>query len=350
MELSYENCPPSFTSFLRVWANTVPSIQSLVPEAQHDLARVICGLQPLLPDSEHNSKGIISGIAADLRAVAIEISQRRSFQERYASDLQAALDAGSPSSRKASFVPPPVYDPSSNVSSRPSLDTITVPQRRPSPALLSSIPHSPTPSNPSRSPSSRSPPSPSPSLFRQDSPAIEFIRETLYASLADVLERQSSLRPLLKRDPPRAYFASVAFAILDVSSNSMNPDGSVTGILGKRLTLSECPAELRPLMIELSAIGQQAKMMDEEDNQNAMDLIQQGHDIPISRLDRVRSMWEQGVGHEPDDGVGRGRRSVEGRAVAFANRVNALGLALTKLKPFKERQEYVFKVLGGIGS
>ena len=45
-----------------------------------------------------------------------------------------------------------------------------------------------------------------------------------------------------------------------------------------------------------------------------------------------------------------GRRSVEGRAVAFANKVNALGLALTKLKPFKERQEYVFKVLGGIGS
>jgi hypothetical protein len=30
--------------------------------------------------------------------------------------------------------------------------------------------------------------------------------------------------------------------------------------------------------------------------------------------------------------------------------VNALGLALTKLKPFRERQEYVFKVLGGIGS
>jgi hypothetical protein len=349
MELSFENCPPSFISFLRVWANTVPSIQSLVPEAQHDLARVICGLQPLLPYSEHGSKGIINGIAANLRAVAIEISQRRSFQERYASDLQAALDAGSPSSRKVSFVPPPVYDPSSHVSSRPSLDTTTVPQRRPSPGLLSSIPHSPTSLSPSRSPGSRSP-SPSPSLFRQDSPAIEFIRETLYASLADVLERQSSLRQLLKRDPPRAYFASIAFAILDVSSNSMNPDGSVTGILGKRLTLSECPAELRPFMLELSAIGQQAKMMDEEDNQNAMYLIQQGRDIPLSRLDRVRSMWEEGVGYEPDDGVDRGRRSVEGRAVAFANKVNALGLALTKLKPFKERQEYVFKVLGGIGS
>jgi hypothetical protein len=61
---------------------------------------------------------VINEIAADLRAVANEISQRRSFQDRYASDLQAALDAGagpdSPSSRKTSSVPPPVYDSSSS--------------------------------------------------------------------------------------------------------------------------------------------------------------------------------------------------------------------------------------------
>ena len=343
MELSYENCPPPFVSFLRVWANTVPSIQSLTPEAQHDLARVICGLQPLLPPN-----AVVTGIAADLRAVAIEISQRRSFQDKYASDLQAALDAGNPTSKKkASFVPPPVYAPSPNVPPRP---TLTVPP--PSPGLLSSISRSATPS-PSRSPSNSRFRTPSPSLFPQDSPVIEFIRETLYASLADVLERHSSLRKLLKQDPPRAYFASVAFAILDVSSNSMSSDGSVIGILGKRLTLSECPPELRPFMIELSAIGQQAKMMDEEDNQTVMKLVQQGRigDIPLSRLDRVKLMWEEGIDYDGNEREGGGgRRSVEGRSVAFANKVNALGLALTKLKPFKERQEYVFRVLGGIGS
>jgi hypothetical protein len=290
----------------------------------------------------------LKGIAADLRAVAIEISQRRSFQDRYASDLQVALDAGSPNPRRASFVPPPVYAPPPNVSAPPSRDTVTVPQ--PSPGLLSSIPLSPNTSSTPSSQGSRA----SPSLFRQDSPAIEFIRETLYASLADVLERYSSLRQLLKQDPPKAYFASVAFAILDVSTNSINPDGSIMGILGKRLTLSECPQELRPFMIELSAIGQQARTMDEEDNQIAMKLVQQGRsdDIPLSRLDRVRLMWEKGIGYEHNDDYegGGGRRSVEGRAVGFANKVNALGLALTRLKPFKERQEYVFKVLGGIGS
>jgi hypothetical protein len=56
--------------------------------------------------------------------------------------------------------------------------------------------------------------------------------------------------------------------------------------------MAECPRELRPFMIELSVIGQQAKSMDEEDNQDAMKLAQQGRsdDIPLSRLDRVRLM------------------------------------------------------------
>ncbi|KAJ3501981.1 hypothetical protein NLJ89_g9092 [Agrocybe chaxingu] len=120
VELSFENCPPAFASFLRVWANTVPLIQNLAPEHQHDLARVICGLEPLHQDVVP----IVNGISADLRAVAIEISQRRSFQDRYASALQAALDAGgapgSSSPRKASFVPPPTYDDTPSASPNPS--------------------------------------------------------------------------------------------------------------------------------------------------------------------------------------------------------------------------------------
>jgi hypothetical protein len=60
-------------------------------------------------------------------------------------------------------------------------------------------------------------------------------------------------------------------------------------------------------------------------------------------------MLEEGVGHDVGQGS-EGRRSVEGRAVAFTNRVNALALGLTRLKAFKERQRDVFKVLAGIGS
>jgi hypothetical protein len=345
MELSYENCPPPFVSFLRVWANSVFSIQGLSPEAQHDLARVICGLNPL----QENVTPIIQGIAADLRAVAIEISQRRSFQDRYASDLQAALDSGAgpetPSPRKASFVPPPVYDPtpsaSPNPSPRPSLESLApaLPPRNHNASL-------PPPSLLSPFSSARSPPS----ILTQDSPAIEFIRETLYASLADMLERQPSLYRLLKRDPSRAYFASVAFAILDISINAITPEGAVIGVLGKPLTLAECPHELRPFMMELAAIGHQAKAIEEEDNQTAMVLAQHGKDISLPRLDRVKMMLEEGIGYEQGlQEAQNGRRSVEGRAVAFANRVNSLSLGMTRLKAFQERQNDVFKVLAGVG-
>lgn len=357
MELSYENCPPPFVSFLRVWANSVPSIQGLSPETQHDLARVICNLHPLHEDVAP----IVQGISADLRAVAIEISQRRSFQDRYASDLQAALDSGAgpetPSPRKASFVPPPVYDPSPsaspNTSPRPSVELLppALPPRNhnvppPSPGLLS-------PFSSAHSPASTSffPPHPSPSLLTQDSPAIEFIRETLYASLADVLEQRPSLHRFLERDPSRAYFASVAFAILDISVNAITPDGAVIGVLGKPLTMAECPRELRPFMAELAAIGHQAKAIEEEDNQTAMALAQHGKDIPLSRLDRVKMMLEEGIGYEQGlQEAQNGRRSVEGRAVAFANRVNSLSLGMTRLKAFRERQNEVFKVLAGVGS
>ncbi|KAI5997040.1 hypothetical protein EDD15DRAFT_2364494 [Pisolithus albus] len=65
-------------------------ITGLDPSLQHDLARIICGFNPLIEPSNLP----LSRIAADLRAVAIEILQRHTFQDRYVSDLQAALDAG----------------------------------------------------------------------------------------------------------------------------------------------------------------------------------------------------------------------------------------------------------------
>ncbi|KAI5985970.1 OPT oligopeptide transporter protein-domain-containing protein [Pisolithus albus] len=65
-------------------------ITGLDPSLQRDLARIICGFNPLIEPSDLP----LSRIAADLRAVAIEILQRHTFQDRYVSDLQAALDAG----------------------------------------------------------------------------------------------------------------------------------------------------------------------------------------------------------------------------------------------------------------
>ncbi|EIW84578.1 hypothetical protein CONPUDRAFT_142800 [Coniophora puteana RWD-64-598 SS2] len=321
MELAEGNCPESFLGFLSVWATTVPRIQALAPQHQHDLARIICNLQPISSPLDNS----IGGLAADLRAVAIEISQRRSFQNRYADDLQAALDAGAPGGAstlkvKASFVPPPSYEMAS-----PTGSTMSLP-RSPSPAL---------------------------SILPDDAPAIELIRETLYAALADVLERSKPLHDMMQRDPSRAYFAAVSFAILDVATTSVTSEGSVVGVLGRELTLAECPPPLKPFMSELAAIGRKAREMEEEDTETAMQYAQRGDeaDIPLPRLERARAMIEGGVGNRADRERERdGRRSVEGRAVEFSNRVNALGLGITKLKAFRERQNEVFKVLSSIGA
>lgn len=353
MELSPDNCPPAFAGFLSVWSQNVSRIQGLVPEQQHDLARAICGLEPVSSSPEP----ALHGIAADLRAVAIEISQRRSFQDRYASDLQAVLDTGSPGEhKKASFVPPPTYEASPvstpNSSPRSSLD-----HQPPSPQYANHNlpPQSPTHLSPwsggsSGSNSSGWPPrTPSPTLFTPDSPAIELIRETLYASVGDALSRLPSLRALLKSDPPRAYFACVAFAVLDVASTSITPEGNIVGVLGQELKLASCPQELRPFMVEIAAIGKQAKELQEDDDRVALDYARHGRDLPPTKLERVRIILEEGIGYgRRRRDSNESRRSIEGRAVSFANRINGLSLSLTKLRQFRERQDDVFKVLAGI--
>ena len=339
-----------------MWAHAVPEIQNLTPEHQHDLARIICGLQPIAVPANPRLKGI----AADLRAVAIEISMRRTFQDRYASDLQAALDAGTNgrTKMKASFVPPPSYSPSTS-SPKPS------PSHSASDISFSPLPPSPT--------------GPTPTILAPNSPAIEFIRETLYAALADVIERRPSLRRALHTDPTRAYFAAVAFAILDVATSSVTHhparqksladvlpapaadqrEATIYGVLDKTLALSQCPPELRPFMAELCAIGEAAREMEEQDSLAAVDALQRAEDPPLPRLDRARDVLESGVGHAfvgaqradvPRAADHRRRTtSTENRAVAFANRINALALGMTRLRAFRERQDMVFQVLAGVG-
>ncbi|KAG2060750.1 hypothetical protein BDR06DRAFT_925692 [Suillus hirtellus] len=347
LELSPDNCPPAFLGFLAVWAATVPRIQGLIPQDQHDLARIICGLEPVAipPNSE------CAGIAADLRAVAIEISQRRTFQDRYASDLQAALDAGASSSGlkvKTSFVPPPLYsDQLFPESSGYEPKKFASPS---SSSVLSAFP--------SRTPS--------PTILTQDTPEIDFIRETLYSALAVVLEHITASRDhnphplarLFKYDPPRAHFAAVSLAILEVATMQgiILPDQnaimcvSARELGGHKLTPDTCPEPLRPFMMELIAIGRDAQVMQDEDNEATIKAIERGNeDIPEPRFERVQAIITNGVrvsGVIADDRCRTRKRSVEGRAVAFANRVNALGLSISRIKAFRDREKEVFDVLG----
>nr|GAT60024.1 predicted protein [Mycena chlorophos] len=254
MELSYENCPPAFVSFLRVWSHTVAPIQTLPSELQHDLARIICGLQAIVAPLQP----ALNGIAAGLRAVAIEISQRRLACDRVHSGDALRVDCG-------------------------------------------------------------------------------FARAPSVSAGA----------------PPHGSHTRILFAILDVATTAVTPEGNVVGVLGKELTLGQCPPPLRPFMCELAAIGQAARTLEEEDNATAMKCAQRGKPIPPTRMDRVRMMLELGVGSSRPPGASveeEGRRSVEGRAVSFTNRINALSLGMTRLKAFRERQQDVFTVLAGIGT
>jgi hypothetical protein len=230
--------------------------------------------------------------------------------------------------------------------------------------------------SPSRSPSpggTLAPPSlrHNPSIATLTSPAIELIRETLYAALADVLASTPSLLPMLKSDPARAYFGAVSLAILAMSSSSIvsatttnggrggggrgegGEDGTTTfvGVRGVPLTLSACPAELRPLMREFAAIGREAALIEEEDTMEAVRLVGEGRDeeVRAPRLDRARLLLERGAGHDVANGHRARSRSAEGRAVTFANRINALALTVARLPQFRERQDDVFKVLAGVG-
>ncbi|VDB83987.1 unnamed protein product [Peniophora sp. CBMAI 1063] len=314
-DLSEDNCPSAFLPFLQLWAQCVPDIQRLAPEHQHDLARIVCNLEPIASPINPT----IFRVAHDLRAVAIEISLRRTFQDRYAQDLQAAIETGGGprASVRASFVPPPEYSPSATNATFGDKELPPPPPARPQPPPI-------------------------------EVNAIELIRETLYAALADVLETTPRMRQLLRTDPTRSYFGAVALAILSVASTAMTPDGGVRGVMGTNLHLEDCPSALRPLMLELAGIGHAATEMEEQDTEEAMRRAAAGEDIPPPRLERVKTMLEHGVAYERQGAVGR--ESPEGRAVAFANRINALAIRMTELPAFRQRQNEVFNVLKGVAS
>jgi hypothetical protein len=166
-----------------------------------------------------------------------------------------------------------------------------------------------------------------------------------------VIASTPSIKQLLKVDPTRAYFSSVALAILEFSKGGVTPRGTVKVILGGELRLHDCPEELRPLMIELVSIGVDAQKMVEEDDVEAIRLVTEGRDPPEPRLDRVIKMLEQGVDYQYQLRQGLQpeplRRSIEGRALQFANRLNTLALRLSRLPTFQERQDYVFQILAG---
>jgi len=159
----------------------------------------------------------------------------------------------------------------------------------------------------------------------------------------------------MKSDPPRAYFAAVAFGILDVATTAMTADGTIHAVMGQQLTLEMSPRELKPFTVELMAIGSAVKECENEDNADAIEIISRGGEPPEPRMDRIKKVLENGIGYSrrqeaSEDDRNANRRSVQGRAVTLANRINALALSMTRLKAFRDRQNDVFSILAGLGA
>jgi hypothetical protein len=184
-------------------------------------------------------------------------------------------------------------------------------------------------------------------ILTPEDPIILTIRETLYAALADVLSRVPAVKRALATDPPRAYFSSVGLAILEVALYNITPDGRVRGVLGRDVTLEECPPGYQRFMRELVSIGERIMEVAEEDDNRAMQLAAIGEDIPEPRIDRLKRMLERGAGVAEQEERRHGRLSPEGTTMQLANRLNALALGMTRLDAFKERQDFVFKILAG---
>ena len=275
------------------WSECVPTIQGLAPERRHELLRVICGLGP--PTSPSG----VTSLSEKLRSIAIEISQRQSFQDRV----------------KSTFASPPPYTP-------------LMP-----PSAFSNTRESPAITGPT-------------------DPTIELIRETLYAALADVLESTPHLHAQLKLDPPCAYFCSVTLTILGVSTRTGAADDMDGGVIwlvrDRRFTVAECPDMWRPLMCEFIEIGVDSARIREADTATAITCAQEDREVSVPRLEIARMRLEHGAGYDEQQGKERDtdrQRSV----VAFVNRVNAHALKMTQLPEFRARQDRVFEVLSTVG-
>lgn len=308
--LTSANCPLSFKSVFAVWQSQVPTIQRLSSEARHDLALLLCDKDPL-------SSPLLSSIvqlSGEIKAIAIEITQRRTFQLRFASDIQHALNAevkprkSGESERSTGYRPPPGY-------AKDEEETLEVPE------ILDNL---------------------------------AVIRETLYSALADCIVSTPSIGTLISRGPEwasRAFFASTCLAILEVCLTRVDRNGVRVVHLGRNspkvIGLNETPVYLRPFLTKLVEVSEAAKSISEEDDQRAIQEAIEGSVTSEPRLGRLRVRLESGLGDA--DETARAA-SVEHSVTNLANAINALSLEMATLPAFRERQAEVFKILASVTS
>ncbi|GAA5885431.1 hypothetical protein JCM6882_009618 [Rhodosporidiobolus microsporus] len=332
--LTNANCPAPFVAAFKLWQATVAPIQSLPSAARYDLALLLCDK----PTVSSPLRTDVAKLAADLKGIALEILQRRTFQTRFQSDLQAALDSSvrprtsGESARQANFEPPPMYSEGA-----PTEETKRAHEHllaaegadRPEANVEAALP-----------------------IEQQEN--LRIIRETLYSALADAIVETPSILEQLSRGPEwasKAFFASTCLAILEVALSRMDRRGVRVVDTGrsapKFIGAGETPLYLRPFLSKLVEVSQSVQAMAVEDDERAVKEATEGvEQLTVPRLDRLKERLAQGVG--ADSTLESSRSSTDGMVAQLANAVNGLALAMTSLPAFRERQADAFKILAAV--
>ncbi|GAA6062057.1 hypothetical protein JCM10212_005042 [Sporobolomyces blumeae] len=341
--LSTTNCPASFSNAFRLWTTCVGPIKRLDDAARHDLALILC-------DKEIESSVLrldVSRLASDLKGIALEILQRRTFQLRLQSDLNAALDSSvrprssgdSDRPSRASFEPPPMYS-----EGRPTEETKRAYARFSSNDLADGS---------GRRGRSSMEETGAVRIVEQEE-NLNVIRETLYSAFADAIVETPAILEQLSRGTdwaPRAFFASTCLAILEVALSRVDTHGVRVVDMGRRapkvIGIAETPPYLRPFLGKLVELSQAVQALAAQDDERAIEQATSGT-IPTSapRIEQLRARLAGGVGSqrglEPDD------REGEQQLSSLANAINEMALGMSSLPAFRERQTEAFKVLVSI--
>ena len=201
--LSVTSCPATMLGLFRLWQKAVPILQSLSIDQQADVARLLCDLEPQTsPITTQMVK-----IAADLSSIAIAIAQRKTYLERYASDLEDLMGRRPPA-------PPQYTPPQSSLQQVYGQDNKEQeeahPRRRPLPIPPADelAPSTLYRVNSTASTSTQATVMDEPDIPMTDDPELETVRQTFYAVLAEIITDAPRLAIMLREDPARGIYTS----------------------------------------------------------------------------------------------------------------------------------------------
>lgn len=346
--LSVTTCPSNLLPLFRLWQKTVAPLQEISLDQQADVARLLCDLEPL---SQPVTTQMVK-LSADLQSIAISISQRQTYLERYTKTLEAGLGG-----RDGRFKPPPDYG------RERSAQTLLAQQDTGSSQHTYSLTYTSVASTHTSvdqvsvladgTPSDRD----SEGIPATADPALISVRETFYSILSEVIERSGVLGNILRDDPARGYYtgrpsiafddhsvnsipSAVALAIVQAAVSCLTPDGQrvrAVSFDGQSASFGteDAPISFRVFVRAIVSLGKILRELGQKDDDHAIELAMRGEDDlrSLTRIELLKQELEFGA--EAGD-AGDLSQAAEIRSIA--NHVRRMASAVTSLSGMSRNQ------------